>query len=106
MLSDKTLRLVPKAESSPLLLHQVLWTRDIRQQIKAAATGTGAAMKNISQEKIQNLAVSWPVDESTRARVTEQLIETQLRVHKVQERMSQAHSLHFSLINHILRGCA
>lgn len=48
MLSDKTLRLVPKAEIPGLLLVECLQTQAARQYLKANATGTGGAMKNIS----------------------------------------------------------
>lgn len=60
MLSDKTLRLVPKIGVSRKLLREALSTEQIRQELKSLATGTGAAMKNISQAKLLSLPISFP----------------------------------------------
>lgn len=63
MLSDKTLRLVPTHETSASYLLEALWTANVRRQLRAIATGTGAAMKNISQEKLRGIEVPWLVPE-------------------------------------------
>jgi len=60
MLCDKTLRLVPVEDITPKLLWEALWTRSVRQQLRSLATGTGAAMKNISQAKLRKLQVQLP----------------------------------------------
>lgn len=60
MLCDKTLRLVPKSEVSKSALWNMLQSNRVRQQIAAVATGTGSAMKNISQPKIKALRVCMP----------------------------------------------
>lgn len=60
MLSDKVLRLVPKKGISNRLLLESLWTSRVRQQLRSVATGTGAAMKNISQEKLSKLILAFP----------------------------------------------
>jgi type I restriction enzyme S subunit len=62
MLSDKTLRLVPVSGVSAPVLAEALKTRAVRRQLKAAATGTGGAMKNISQQKFMSIQVPYPKD--------------------------------------------
>ncbi|WBL18297.1 restriction endonuclease subunit S [Citricoccus sp. NR2] len=58
MLSDKTLRLeVDPALASAGFLREFLLTRRTRAAINAMATGTGAAMKNISQSQIRSLSI-------------------------------------------------
>ena len=60
MLCDKTLRLVPRAEVSKNALWHMLQSNRVRQQILSVATGTGAAMKNVSQPKFRTLRVCLP----------------------------------------------
>jgi type I restriction enzyme S subunit len=61
MLSDKTLRLDPDASLvRPVFLLACLLSKPIRRQIESVATGTGGAMKNISQAKIKLLRVVAP----------------------------------------------
>lgn len=60
MLCDKTLRLVPDTGISGLLLAECLKTQNSRRYLSANATGTGGAMKNISQAKIRSMPVSYP----------------------------------------------
>lgn len=61
MLSDKTLRLEvnPKIARVEFLL-EVLLSARVRAAIASAATGTGAAMKNISQEQLRSIPVPLP----------------------------------------------
>jgi type I restriction enzyme, S subunit len=65
MLSDKTLRLIPRSGIDAWLLMEALWSRDVRRQIRSGATGTGGAMKNISQDKIRRLSVRFPTGPET-----------------------------------------
>ncbi|HLO28294.1 MAG TPA: restriction endonuclease subunit S [Anaerolineales bacterium] len=61
MLSDKSLRLEVDEESGDKnFLLQVLRSREARSQIEATASGTGGAMKNISQVQIMNLVLPLP----------------------------------------------
>jgi type I restriction enzyme, S subunit len=61
MLSDKTLRLeVDEALGDKDFLLQILKSRESRSQIEAMASGTGGAMKNISQVQIMNLNLPLP----------------------------------------------
>jgi restriction endonuclease S subunit len=61
MLSDKTLKLELNTEVSEKLYYlEVLRSKEVRSQIEGTATGTGGAMKNISQDEIRNLMVPSP----------------------------------------------
>jgi type I restriction enzyme S subunit len=64
MLCDKTLNLVPSDGVSPKWLWHSLQMKEVREQLKAAASGTGAAMKNVSQSAIRALLVRSPSSES------------------------------------------
>jgi type I restriction enzyme S subunit len=61
MLCDKTLKLeFDTKRVSPGFLEAVMKSRPLRKQIEAFATGTGGAMKNISQDDIRSLVVPLP----------------------------------------------
>jgi len=61
MLSDKTLRLeVDERLGDKDFLLQVLRSKEARSQIEASASGTGGAMKNISQVQILSLNLPLP----------------------------------------------
>ena len=60
MLSDKTLRLVPAPNVLPDYLVLALRLPSARRQMRVMATGTGGAMKNISQAKLAQLRVPCP----------------------------------------------
>lgn len=64
MLSDKTLKLEVNEDtiSKPFLI-EALKSNHARSQISGMATGTGSAMKNISQSDIRNLRVPFPPKE-------------------------------------------
>lgn len=62
MLCDKTLRLVPADGINKRLLWHFMQSQSMRQQITAVSTGTGGAMKNISQAKIRALKIQFPSD--------------------------------------------
>ncbi len=102
MLSDKTLRLVPSDDVSPELLCAALWTIRVRQQLKSVATGTGAAMKNISQEKITAVEVCWPKSQAKIAAVQDRIMDIQRRVRTVKQRQDLATKLHSALVNDTL----
>ena len=59
-LSDKTLRLVPNSRVRPMFLALLLQSPNVRSQIERDGTGSSGSMKNISQEEIRSLSVSWP----------------------------------------------
>ncbi len=61
MLCDKTLQLVVNDEmAEPRFIFEMLRSRDMRRQLIGCATGTGGAMKNITQEDIHALRVPLP----------------------------------------------
>ena len=61
MLCDKTIKLGFNPDTaSPAFMEAILKSRALRKQIEARATGTGGAMKNISQDDIRSLTVPMP----------------------------------------------
>jgi type I restriction enzyme S subunit len=61
MLSDKTLRLVVDEDAvRPDYAEIALRLPPVRKQLRVLATGTGSAMKNISQAKLRTLSISVP----------------------------------------------
>lgn len=71
MLSDKTLRLVPAEGMPNRLLLEALRTQAARQFMKANATGTGGAMKNISQAKLREMSIEFPNEKEWNEHATE-----------------------------------
>jgi len=57
LLSDKSLRLVPRADVDPRWLVQVLAAPSTRRQISERATGTKDSMRNISQASLLRIRV-------------------------------------------------
>lgn len=55
LLSDKSLRLTPKAGVQPAWLWRALQAPSARRQITALATGTKESMRNISQESLKKV---------------------------------------------------
>jgi len=61
MLCDKTLQLVlDESKTNRRFIFEALRARPLRNQIMGRATGTGGAMKNISQQDIRSLSVPLP----------------------------------------------
>ena len=61
MLCDKTLHLdLDEKKVNTLFIFEVLRSHELRTQLKGCATGTGGAMKNISQQDIRSLLVPMP----------------------------------------------
>jgi type I restriction enzyme, S subunit len=61
MLCDKTLNLVVDAsKANKRFMFEALRARPLRNQLTGCATGTGGAMKNISQQDIRSLSVPLP----------------------------------------------
>ncbi len=57
LLSDKSLRLVPKQTIDPIWLAEVLASPAVRSQISARATGMKDSMRNISQKALREVRV-------------------------------------------------
>lgn len=68
LLSDKSLRLVPKeTEASPAWLYCALNAPTTREQMSALATGTSDSMRNLSQDKLRAIRLRVPpIDEQDR----------------------------------------
>jgi len=103
MLSDKTLRLIPSQGVPNRLLLEVLRTQAARQYLKANATGTGGAMKNISQAKLRDMPVKFPVEES-RNECSTQLETVESTVNLIEARHAEAKRLARLAINEIMGG--
>jgi type I restriction enzyme S subunit len=104
MLCDKTLRLVPRDGIAPKLLWEALWTRSIRQQIMSMATGTGAAMKNLSQAKLRKLQIQLPLDTNDGSPTLKRMSQVREMVSLLQKRLRNAQMLHQVLGNDLLIG--
>jgi type I restriction enzyme S subunit len=70
LLSDKSLRLVPRSDVLPEWLLIVLRSRSSRKYIESVATGTSDSMRNISQPKLKALRVPLPPVEIQRSIVS------------------------------------
>lgn len=57
LLSDKSLRLVPRADVDPRYIHALLQAPEARDQISRLATGTKDSMRNISQSALLSITV-------------------------------------------------
>lgn len=61
LLSDKSLRLVPRTNVDPRWLWLALSSPDARAQISAKATGTKESMRNISQSALLSISIPNPL---------------------------------------------
>lgn len=60
LLSDKSLRLVPKPNIDPSFLLLALRGGEVRRQIEEGATGTSDSMRNLSQDKVRSIKLQVP----------------------------------------------
>lgn len=100
MLSDKTLKLVLKEKVDKVFIAEQLRASHVRRQIESYATGTGGAMKNITQNEIKSIKIKMP-DEKTQV-----ILGREIQVIKQNEKdlnliIKSAKSLQKSLINQI-----
>lgn len=102
MLCDKTLRLVPKAEVSKNALWHMLQSNRVRQQILAVATGTGAAMKNVSQPKFRALRVCLPPSRNVSEAIEARLEECRRALRECRSRRAACREVHRTLLNQVL----
>jgi type I restriction enzyme S subunit len=102
MLSDKTLRLVPRSDRVVSeFLEFALRSPRSRRFIEAKATGTSSSMKNITQESIRNIPVILP-PLSEQRRIANQLAElhsctTTLQI-ELKSRLKTIHRLASALL--------
>lgn len=102
MLCDKTLKLdFDEQAIAPAYMEAVLKSREVRAQIEAFASGTGGAMKNISQDHIRSLLVPLPELAAQQALVKElqQGLESHARLEAAAE---SAASLQFAITNELM----
>ena len=82
MLCDKTLQLVlDESKVNRRFIFEALRSRPLRNQIMGCATGTGGAMKNISQQDIRSLSVPLPSQDIQ--------VTTALRVARVDQQIEK-----------------
>ena len=103
MLCDKTLRLVPRSNIDPYLLSETLQSRSVRQQLKSVATGTGRSMKNISQAKIGELLIAYPLDENATMTTNERLLRCREAIRNARDRYDKSRVLAKAVIEILLR---
>lgn len=101
MLSDKTLKLVLNSDKvNGTYLVEVLNSRESRKQIEAVATGTGNAMKNISQKKLKDIKIPLPRSHEQNALV-EKLDAIKESILKVQHQINDLTKIKKNLINQV-----
>ena len=103
MLCDKTLRLVPRSNIDPYLLSETLQSRSVRQQLQSVATGTGRSMKNISQAKIGELLIAYPLDENATMTTNERLLRCREAIRNARDRYDKSRVLAKAVIEILLR---
>lgn len=101
MLSDKTLRLIPENGVPSRLLFEALRSQAARQYLKSNATGTGRAMKNISQATLLRMPVRFPAKETRKEHVA-QLDLAESTVHLTEARLTAAKRIAQLAIHHFL----
>ncbi len=104
MLCDKTLRLMPRPDVSPALLWHMLQSRRVRREIEAVATGTGGAMKNISQPKIKALLVCVPKTSNQASSAARDLGTLFGAYMRVRARVASARQTRSRVLNASLKG--
>lgn len=98
MLCDKTLRLEILHGVNKHFLVAALKTRSVRNQIEGSATGTGGAMKNISQQEIRSLRIpAKSLDKQ--AELGEKIREINEGIEDVRVKIYGSKALQKSLIN-------
>jgi type I restriction enzyme S subunit len=100
MLCDKTLRLEYLDGVNKHFLVSALTSRPVRNQIEGFATGTGGAMKNISQQEIKSLKI--PAKSFFEQLILGETIRaTNETIEMVRNKISTSRALQKSLINQI-----
>ena len=107
LLSDKSMRIHPRADVDARWLNLALGAPEVRRQISAMATGTSDSMRNISQDKVRTVRVRAPGLEDQRRIAAE--VERRLSVVDAISgaiRAAQLHSraLRRSILERAFRG--
>jgi type I restriction enzyme S subunit len=108
MLSDKSLRLVPKAGVDKNWFIEVLSSRPVRAQYSAAATGTSDSMRNISQTTVRSARIPIPSEGAGQKDVATAIAETMSVVRPLKslldERAHEARRLRNALLHAAFTG--
>jgi type I restriction enzyme S subunit len=102
MLCDKTLDLVPRSGIAVEWLWHALQLREVREQLKAVASGTGAAMKNISQASLRAIRVRVPPRDAQE--IVDKLSEAMNAERTIRNRLSCARLLRSRTLARVLSG--
>ncbi|MGC9437765.1 restriction endonuclease subunit S [Streptomyces sp. WG5] len=73
LLSDKSLRLVPKSSVDPNWLIHVLSSPPVRAYYSESATGTSDSMRNISQKVVRSARIPIPQSNTVRKEITQEI---------------------------------
>jgi len=104
MLSDKTLRLeIDQTKASAEFVLEVLQTPRMRALIGERATGTGAAMKNLSQGQIRSLPAP-DVDREQQAKLVAEIGAVSKLVDAIAHEVSATYKLKKSLLAELFGG--
>lgn len=100
MLSDKTLRLDLNGNVNVHFVAEALRTKYSRIQIESYATGTGGAMKNITQNEISSIKIPFP-DKTTQDEIASTILTIKKNDKLIEQKIGLTQSLQKSLINQI-----
>lgn len=102
MLSDKTIRLgVDESVATKPFLLEALRSNEARSQIEAVATGTGGAMKNISQNEIRSFLIPLP-DIETQRRITTMIESIAVAKQKINRHATKSKRCRTSLLEALI----
>ncbi|MFD9136415.1 hypothetical protein ACFU6M_20720 [Streptomyces bottropensis] len=108
LLSDKSLRLIPKQDVDANWLIHLLASPPVRAQYSEAATGTSDSMRNISQQAIRNARIPIPVSNAKRKELAE-TINSQIEMveefqRPIMEQANRARDLRAALLDAAFTG--
>jgi restriction endonuclease S subunit len=102
MLCDKTIRIdVSKENWSKHFLLEAFRSREVRIQIEGRASGTGGAMKNISQSDICSLQIPMPPIDTQR-KIASVIQEVTKSRRAIEKHLQETNNLQKSLINNLV----
>ena len=89
LLSDKSLRLIPKQSVDPVWLTEVLASPAVRSQISARATGMKDSMRNISQKALREIRAPSATSKQ-QAQVVEALSDLRIETSRLRSQVEAA----------------
>lgn len=104
LLSDKSLRLVPKKSFMNEWLIAVLQSPNVQEQFSRSATGTKDSMRNISQSNILKVEVPVPIDSKGQTKVIELMNQLTTHIASHHKAVEESAKLTRNLRNSILRS--